>query len=103
VDLWIKGNKFTHLVSVIKELNDNIIGIDFMHLHKLTYDVHTRQVKFADAYPNTICATKQVTVPAMTSIVNSAKFNGEVQPEKTYIANIHCTNNPTISGMPAII
>jgi len=41
VDLWIKGRKFTHPINVITELNDNIIGIDFMHKHKLIYDVHT--------------------------------------------------------------
>jgi hypothetical protein len=103
VDLWIKGKKFTHPVNVIKELNGNIIGIDFMHMHNLTYDMNTRQVKFADTYPNTICAVKQMTIPAMTSSVISVKFNVEVQPEKTYIANIHCPRKPKISGMPAII
>ena len=30
VDLWIKGQKFTHPVNVIMELNDNIIRINFM-------------------------------------------------------------------------
>jgi hypothetical protein len=60
-------------------------------------------VKFADTYPNAICATKQVKLPAMTSSMISAKFNGEVQQEKTYIANIHCPKNCTIWGMPAII
>jgi hypothetical protein len=35
VDLWIKGRKFTHPVNVITELNNNIIGIDFMHHNKL--------------------------------------------------------------------
>jgi len=38
VDLFIKGKKFTHPVNVIKELNENIIGIDFIHAHKLTYE-----------------------------------------------------------------
>jgi hypothetical protein len=53
---------------MIKELNNNNIGIDFMHLRKLTYDVqHTRQVKFANTFPYTICAKKQVTVAALTS------------------------------------
>jgi hypothetical protein len=36
-DLWIKGKKFTHPVNVIKELNNNLIGIDFIHKHKLMY------------------------------------------------------------------
>jgi hypothetical protein len=38
VDLFIKGKKFTQPVNVIEELNENIIGIDFIHAHKLTYD-----------------------------------------------------------------
>jgi Integrase zinc binding domain len=66
VDLYIKGQKFTHPVSIINELNNNIIGIDFMHRNKLIYDVNTRQVKFADEKMNTICATKQITILAMT-------------------------------------
>jgi hypothetical protein len=33
------GKKITHPVNVIQELNENIIGIDFIHLHKLTYEV----------------------------------------------------------------
>jgi len=69
VDLWIKGQKFTHPVNIINELNNKIIGIDFMHHNKLIYDVNMRQVRFADAKMNTICTTKQVTIPAMTSSI----------------------------------
>ena len=102
VDLHIKGQKFTHPVNVINELNDNIIGIDFMHRNKLIYDVNTRQVKFADEKMNTICAIKQITVPAMTCIV-TAKFNGETHPEKTYVATIHCPGSPTVTGVPSLV
>jgi hypothetical protein len=38
MDLYPEGEKFTHQVNIIKKLN-NIIGIDFMHKHKLPYDV----------------------------------------------------------------
>ncbi len=86
VDLWIKGQKFTHPVNVTTELNDNIIGIDFMHRNKLIYDVNTRQVKFANSKMNTICDTKQIMIPAMTSSIITTKFNGETHSEK----NIHC-------------
>ncbi len=54
-------------MNVITELNDNITCINFMHRNKLIYDVNTGQVKFADAKMNMICATKQETIPAMTS------------------------------------
>jgi hypothetical protein len=95
LDLWIKGQKFTHPVNVIMELNDNIIRIDFMHLN-------TRQMKFADSQMNTIYATKQIIIPAMTSSIVSAKFQGETHKEKTYIAAIYCLGNPTITGVLAI-
>ncbi len=62
-----------------------------------------RQVIFADFYPNTICAAKQVMIPAMTSGMINMKFNGEVLIDKNYFDNIHCPNNPTVSGMPALI
>jgi uncharacterized protein (DUF1919 family) len=41
IDLQMKGKTFTHQINVIGQLNDNIIGIDFMHKHKLHYDVQT--------------------------------------------------------------
>ncbi len=45
-DLWIKGKKVTHPVNVIKERNDITIGIDFMLVHKLTYDVNTELCRY---------------------------------------------------------
>jgi len=103
VDLWIKGQKFTHLVNMITELKDNIIGIDFMHRNKLIYDVNTRQVKFADAKMNTICAMKQVTILAMTSSMVTAKFNRETHADKTYVATIQCPGSPTLTGVPSLV
>jgi hypothetical protein len=69
VDLWMKGQKFTHTVNVITKLNNNIISINFMHRNKLIYDMNTRQVKFADTKMNTICVTKQVTIPVKLTIL----------------------------------
>jgi len=77
VDLWIKGQKFTHPVNVITELNDNIIGINFMHRNKLVYEFDTRQVKFTNSQMNMICTRKQVTILAMNSSMVTTKFNRE--------------------------
>ncbi len=90
-------------MNVITELNNNIIGIDFMHRNKLIYNVDTRQVKFADAKMNTICATKQITIPAMTSSMITTKFNRETNLDKTYVATIHCPGAPTQTGVPLLV
>jgi hypothetical protein len=103
MDLWIKGWKFTYPVKIINKLNNNIIGIDFMHRNKLVYNVDTRQVKFADAKIDTICPTKQITIPAMTSSIITTKFNGETHLDKTYVATIHCPGAPTLTGVPSLV
>jgi hypothetical protein len=103
VDLFIKGKQFTHPVNVIQELNENIIGIDFIHAHKLTYDVISRRVKFAGAGTNSIVALKNTVLPAMTSTVVKAKFKGTIDEKATYIANICAPRTPMISGMPSSI
>jgi hypothetical protein len=77
VHLWIKGKKFTHLVNVINKLNANIIGIDFIHKHKLTYDMITRQVKFVGTGVNSIVALKQTVLPTLTSTMVKAKYKGK--------------------------
>ncbi len=56
--VFVKGKKFTHPVNVIEELNENIIGIDFIHIHKLTYDVISHKVMCAGAGTNSIAALK---------------------------------------------
>ncbi len=88
VDLFIKRKKFTHPVNVIQELNENIIGIDFIHANKLTYNIISRKVKFARAGTNSIAALKNTVLPAMTSTVVKAKFKGTREEKAIYVANI---------------
>jgi len=38
IEMTIRGRKFVHPVTVVEDINDNILGIDFMHQHKLNYD-----------------------------------------------------------------
>jgi hypothetical protein len=103
VDLFIKGKKFTHPVNVIEELNKNIIGIDFIHAHKLTYDVISRKVMFAGAGTNSIMALTNTVLPAVTSTVIKAKFKGTRDEKAIYVANICAPRMPMISGMPSIV
>jgi len=103
VDLFIKEKKFTHPVNVIKELNENIIGIDFIHAHKLTYDVISRKVKFAGAGTNSIMALKNTVLPAMTSTIVKAKFEGTREEKDTYVATICAPRMPMMSGMHSIV
>jgi hypothetical protein len=103
VDLFIKGKRFTHPVNVIQELNENIIRIDFIHAHKLTYDVISRRVKFAGAGTNSITALKNTVLPAMTSTIIKAKFKGTRDEKATYVANICAPRTPIVSGMPSIV
>jgi len=63
-------------MNVIKEFNENIIGIDFILAHKLTYDMISRKVKFAGVGTNSIMALKNTVLPAMTSTIVKAKFKG---------------------------
>ncbi len=90
-------------MNVITELNNNIIGIHFIHCNKVIYNVDTRQVKFDNLQMNTICATKQITILAMTSSIVTAKFNRETHQEKTNIATIHCPGTPTITGVLVVV
>jgi hypothetical protein len=39
IDLQIKGKTFKHNINIIDQLTDNITRIDFMHKHKLHYDI----------------------------------------------------------------
>jgi Retroviral aspartyl protease len=37
IEMTIRGRKFLHPVTIVEDLNDNILGIDFMHQHKLMH------------------------------------------------------------------
>ncbi len=36
IEMTIRGRKFLHAVTVVKDINDNILGIDFTHIHIFT-------------------------------------------------------------------
>jgi hypothetical protein len=99
--MTIRGRKFVHPVTVVEDIKDNIIGIDFMHLNKLNYDTHSRQITVLHMLIIAIYAVKETTIPALSSMVISTKFKGNVFDTTKLIATRHALQNPTISGMPA--
>jgi hypothetical protein len=42
IPMTIRGRKFVHLVTVVEDINDNIIRIDFMHANQMNYDAASR-------------------------------------------------------------
>jgi hypothetical protein len=96
IDLQIKGKNFTHTIHIIDQLRDNIIGIVFMHKHKLHYDVQTRQVKIAGIEIDQIVAIKEQTLPALASTVITAKYKGKVNKDMTYITSLFAPKTPSL-------
>jgi hypothetical protein len=84
IDLFIKGKKFTHNINVMDTLTD--IGIDSMHKNKLHYDVQTRQVKTASIEGDQIVAIKEQVLPALASMVFTAKYKGKPEQNVHFIA-----------------
>jgi hypothetical protein len=101
ITMTIRGRKFVHQVTVVEDINDNIIGINFMHQNKMNYDTHSRQITFSHMLTNTLYAVEEITVPALSSMVISSKFKGNILDTAKLIATVHAPRNPTISGMPA--
>ncbi len=98
IDLQIKGKTFTHRINVIDQLNNNIIGIDFMQKHKLHYDVQMRQVQISSSKADQIIAIKE-----QASMVMNVKFKGRMDQNATYMASIHVPLAPMVSRMPAVV
>jgi len=99
--MTIRGRKFLHPVTVVEELNDNIFCIDFMHQHKLNYDATSKQITFAHMLTNSLYTVKEVTIPALSSMMVTTKYKGLTSETAQPIATIHDPQHPTISGMPA--
>ncbi len=101
IEMTMRGRKYLHPVTIVEDLNDNILGIDFMHQHKLNYDAHSKQITFAHMLTNAFYSVKEVTIPALSSMMVTTKYKGLTNETAQPIATIHAPQHPTISGMPA--
>jgi hypothetical protein len=63
--MTISGRKF---VAVTEDIKDKIIGIDFMHAHKMNYDATFKQITFARMLTNALYTIKETAIPARLSI-----------------------------------
>jgi hypothetical protein len=52
--MTIRGRSFLHPVTVVENINDNIIGIDFMHANRMNYDAASKQITFAHMLTNAL-------------------------------------------------
>ncbi len=98
--MTIRGRCFLHPVTVVKDINDNIIGVDFMHANRMNYNAASKQITFAHMLTNALYSLKETNLSTM--IIN-AKFKGTVCNSVNPVATIHAPTNPTISGMPALV
>jgi hypothetical protein len=65
-------------------LNKNIIGLDFNHAHKLTFDELSWQLKFASANTTSIELLKQTILLEMTTTLVNGKYKVKANPKATY-------------------
>jgi hypothetical protein len=97
----IRGRKFVYPVTVVEDINYNIIGIDFMHSNTMNYEASSKQITFAHMFTNALSAVKETTIPALSSMIISTKFKGNIWDMARPIATVHASQNRTILGMPA--
>jgi hypothetical protein len=89
IEMTIRGRKFTHPVTVVEDINNNISGIDFMHHYKLNYDSTSKQITFAHMLTNALYAVKEVTFPALSSMIVTTKYKGLTSDSAQTIPTIH--------------
>jgi len=70
IPMTIRGRKFVHPVTFVEDINDNIIGIDFMHINKMDYDATSKQITFAHMLKNTLYVVKETMIPALSSMIS---------------------------------
>ncbi len=78
IPMTFRGRKFVHPVTVVKDINDNIIAIDFMHINKMNYDPSSKQITFPHMITNVLYAVKETMIPALSSMIISTKFKGNI-------------------------
>ena len=103
LQMTIRGKIYSHPVIILDNLNECILGIDFMHKHNISYDASKRQILLDQQFVQTIHATKQIVVPALSSKIIKTRFAGTPLPDANFVATIAAPQHNTISGMPQLV
>ena len=103
LQMTIRGMIYSHPVIILDNMNDCILGIDFMHKHKISYNASKRQILLDQQFIQTIHAMKQIIVLALSLKIVKTPFAGTPLPEANFIATIAAPQHNTILGMPQLV
>ena len=98
LQMTIRGKIYSHPVN-LDSLNNCIMGIAFMHKHKVSYDASKRQILLDQLFVQTSHATKQIIVPALSSKIIKTYFAGMPLLEANFVTTIAAPQHNTISGV----
>jgi len=103
LDLTIRGQTYRHKILVLDTLTDCIIGVDFMHIHNARYDPEHRRITFKNSIVEAVHTVKETVVPAFSSKVIKAAFQGQTLPNAHSIVSIHAPLFKGISGSQQLV
>jgi hypothetical protein len=95
--MTIRGKKYVHPVTVVEDINDNILNIDFMNENRMNYNMTSKQITFAHMLTNALYSVKEITISALSSMMVNTKYEGKVCEIAKPIATVHAPKTPTIS------
>jgi hypothetical protein len=67
------------------------------------YDATSKQITFAHMLTNALYTVKETTIPALSTMIMSTEFKGNICDTAKPVAMVHAPHNPTISEMPALV
>ena len=99
----VKGRTLTQEFIVCTKINDNIMGIDLANALELSYDAGTRRLFSIAPIDNSLVVHRRVLLPASSTTVLPAKFNGDWDNTATYVATIYNPRTQFVVGGPALV
>jgi hypothetical protein len=67
IDILIKGRKCTQTVVIKDEFSENILGVNFIQIHRLHYNQDTQQISFLQTPSKAKFAVKTFMIPPLAA------------------------------------